>query len=178
MIHYLTYLLTQADRRASASLEGIVREEGITIEQWRILRVLSDGSGWTMGDLAEAALLTLPTLTRVADRMVGQAFIYRATDPADRRKVVIYLSEKGRTVGSRLNGLVLGQQNKLFAALGPQKADQLMSLLQDLNAAVAVANPMTDDDPAAGIGHEKVLPSEPSLRPAAADQLVRSNSLT
>lgn len=178
MIHYLTYLLTQADRQGAAHLDGIVREEGITIEQWRILRVLSDGFGWTMGDLAEAALLTLPTLTRVADRMVGQAFIYRATDPADRRKVVIYLSDKGRAVGSRLHGRVIEQQQKLFAALGREKAEQLMSLLQELNAASDDVAPMRDEENANESDRQGVLASDPMLHPQAAEQLARPDSVS
>ena len=135
MTCYLTYLLAQADRQASAGLDGILREEGVSIEQWRILRVLSDGNGWTMGDLAEAALLTLPTLTRVTDRMVGQAFIYRATDPGDRRKVVIFLSDKGRAVGDKLHGRVVQQQQRLFDVMGADKARQLMALLGELTVA-------------------------------------------
>jgi len=145
MTRYLTYLLAQADRQASAGLDGILREEGVSIEQWRILRVLSDGNGWTMGDLAEAALLTLPTLTRVTDRMVGQAFIYRATDPGDRRKVVIFLSDKGRAVGDKLHGLVVQKQQRLFDALGADKARQLMTLLGELTVAAESLDAVSGD---------------------------------
>jgi len=50
--NYLAYLLAQANRQMSALLERALANEGVQIEHWRILEVLSDELGRSMGELA------------------------------------------------------------------------------------------------------------------------------
>src|SRR5258707_7258055 len=66
---HLAYLLAQANREINRQLDARFRTEGVPVEQWRILKVLSDGEGHSMGELAEAVLLNHPTLTKMVDRM-------------------------------------------------------------------------------------------------------------
>ena len=75
------------------------------VEQWRILKVLSDGNGHSMGELADAVLLNHPTLTKMIDRMVSDALVYRVQDPEDRRKVLMFFSDRGKALCKRLNSL-------------------------------------------------------------------------
>ena len=55
-----------------------------------------------MSDLTQAALLNHPTLTKMIDRMVSDALVYRRPDPKDGRKVLIFISERGRALNERL----------------------------------------------------------------------------
>jgi DNA-binding MarR family transcriptional regulator len=96
---HLAYLLAQANREINRQLETRLRSEGVPVEQWRILKVLSDGNGRSMGDLADAALLNHPTLTKTIDRMVSDSLVYRISDPTDRRKVLIFSSDRGKALG-------------------------------------------------------------------------------
>ena len=50
---HLAYLLAQANREINRQLDARFRKEGVPVEQWRILKVLSDGKGHSMGELAE-----------------------------------------------------------------------------------------------------------------------------
>src|ERR1700741_3213821 len=93
---HLAYLLAQANREINRQLEARLSAEGVPVEQWRILKVLSDGNGRSMGELAERALLNHPTLTKTIDRMVADSLVYRISDPADRRKVLIFISDRGK----------------------------------------------------------------------------------
>ena len=86
---HLAYLLAQANREINRQLELRLSKEGVPVEQWRILKVLSDGNGHSMGELAEAVLLNHPTLTKMIDRMVSDTLVYRVQDPNDRRKVLM-----------------------------------------------------------------------------------------
>ena len=80
------------------------------MEQWRILKVLSDGDGHSMGELADAVLLNHPTLTKMIDRMVSDALVYRVQDPEDRRKVLMFSSDRGKILCKRLNSLAMSQE--------------------------------------------------------------------
>lgn len=129
---HLAYLLAQANREINRQLDARLRAEGVPVEQWRILKVLSDGNGRSMGDLAEAALLNHPTLTKTIDRMVADSLVYRISDPADRRKVLIFCSDRGKELAKRLAPLALGQEAHIAKNYGDKATAQLKRLLETL----------------------------------------------
>jgi DNA-binding MarR family transcriptional regulator len=129
---YLAYLLAQADRQINRQLDGEFRAEGVPVEQWRILKLLAEKNGRSMGDLAQAALLNHPTLTKTIDRMVSLALVYRRADKADGRKVLIFLSERGRAVNQRLNRLANLHQAELIESYGNREAEELKRLIEGL----------------------------------------------
>lgn len=129
---HLAYLLAQANREINRQLDARLRAEGVPVEQWRILKVLSDGNGRSMGELAEAALLNHPTLTKTIDRMVADSLVYRISDPADRRKVLIFCSDRGKALTKRLAPLALGQEAHIAKNYGGKATAQLKRLLEDL----------------------------------------------
>ena len=108
------------------------RKEGVPVEQWRILKVLSDGKGHSMGELAEAVLLNHPTLTKMIDRMVTDALVYRVQDADDRRKVVMFSSDRGKTLTQRLNSLALSQEAHISENYGNKATAELKRLLETL----------------------------------------------
>ncbi|HEX2885954.1 MarR family winged helix-turn-helix transcriptional regulator [Vineibacter terrae] len=129
---HLAYLLAQANREINRQLDARLRSEGVPVEQWRILKVLSDGNGRSMGDLAEAALLNHPTLTKTIDRMVSDSLVYRISDPADRRKVLIFSSDRGKALSRRLNSLALSQEAHIVNSYGGKATMELKRLLETL----------------------------------------------
>lgn len=131
---HLAYLLAQANREINRQLDARLRAEGVPVEQWRILKVLSDGNGRSMGDLAETALLNHPTLTKTIDRMVADSLVYRISDPADRRKVLIFCSDRGKALAQRLAPLALGQEAHIASSYGDKATAQLKRLLESLIA--------------------------------------------
>jgi DNA-binding MarR family transcriptional regulator len=98
----LAHLLSQAERRVTERLSARLEAEGLTLAQWRVLSLLSDGTGHTMTEAAEFAMLPAPTLTKVVDRMVSLNLVYRRPDLRDRRRVLIYSAARGRRLHQRL----------------------------------------------------------------------------
>jgi DNA-binding MarR family transcriptional regulator len=130
--HYIAYLLAQANRQVNGQLDVEFRPEGVPVEQWRILNLLAASNGRSMGELAQAALLNHPTLTKTIDRMISQALVYRRVDPVDRRKILIFISDDGRAVNERLNHLANSHQAGLVDSCGDREAAELKRLLQGL----------------------------------------------
>lgn len=128
----LAHLIAGVNRRLEAEIEDRLRPEGVPIEQFRILRALAAGDGQAMGELAEAVLVDSPTLTKIIDRMVSNALVYRAPEPKDRRKVLIFLSTKGKTLHLRLARLVEAPASDLVGRLDGKEAKTLASLLTQL----------------------------------------------
>jgi DNA-binding MarR family transcriptional regulator len=129
---HLAYLLAQANREINRQLESRLSQEGVPVEQWRILKVLSDGNGHSMGELAEAVLLNHPTLTKMIDRMISDALVYRVQDPTDRRKVLMFISDRGKALCKRLNSLAVSQEKHILENYGNEPTNALKRLLESL----------------------------------------------
>jgi DNA-binding MarR family transcriptional regulator len=132
---HLSYLLSEVERQISRQLAAGLAAEGVSVEQWRILRALSDGRGHSMTDLAEAVLMPHPTLTKAVDRLVDNAVIYRRQDTADRRRVAVYLSDLGRDLVARLDRRAAEHHAEVAAAFGAERTERLMRELEALAAA-------------------------------------------
>ncbi|HMN85517.1 MAG TPA: MarR family transcriptional regulator [Bauldia sp.] len=142
---HLAYLLAQANREINRQLEASLAKEGVAVEQWRILKVLFDGSGRAMSELAEAVLVNHPTLTRIIDRMVSDGTVYRVQDRDDRRKVLMFLSDRGKTLCRRLNELAMSQEAHIAENYGDKSTTELKRLLESLIDAGRA--PLAESDP-------------------------------
>ena len=129
---HLAYLLAQANREINRQLETRLAKEGVPVEQWRILKVLSDGNGHSMGELADAVLLNHPTLTKMIDRMVSDTLVYRVQDPNDRRKVLMFISDRGKVLCKKLNSLAVDQEEHILESYGDKSTSELKRLLESL----------------------------------------------
>ncbi len=129
---HIAYLLAQANRQVHKRLDDEFRQEGVPVEQWRILKLLAERNGRSMGELTSAALLNHPTLTKMIDRMVSDALVYRRPDPEDGRKVLIFISERGRALNERLNRLASQHQAGIVEGYGDRATETLKRLLEEL----------------------------------------------
>lgn len=128
----LVHLISGVNRRLEKAIEARLKPAGVAIERYRVLAALNLAEGRTMGDLAAQVFVDLPTLTKIIDRMVANAEVYRAPDPADRRRVLIFLADKGRQTFATLRDLLQSGETSLTASLNPDDADQLRTLLTAL----------------------------------------------
>jgi DNA-binding MarR family transcriptional regulator len=74
--HDLAYLLSRASHQLTQRLCTILEEEGLTLGQWWVLQLLSDGTRHGMSDAADYAMLPPPSLTKAVDQLV-LAWIHR-----------------------------------------------------------------------------------------------------
>lgn len=123
---YLAHLLVQANRRVNRELSL----EGITLEHWRALKIISDRDGVTMRELSEELMQNFPTLTKIIDKMVQEALVYRRPDEVDRRKVRLYMSDKGSAVLQQQNGRLNEHQTRIEDAYGSEEAQMLKEMLE------------------------------------------------
>ncbi|PRD15390.1 MarR family winged helix-turn-helix transcriptional regulator [Pantoea coffeiphila] len=123
---YLAHLLVQANRRVNRELSL----EGITLEHWRALKIISDHDGVSMRELSEELMQNFPTLTKIIDKMVQEALVYRRPDEVDRRKVRLYMSDKGSAVLQQQNGRLNEHQTRIEDAYGSEEAQMLKEMLE------------------------------------------------
>ena len=107
--------LTVAQRHASQGLARALAEDGVTVDQWRVLRVLADGEGHPMGQLAATLLVPQATLTRLVDSLTDGALVYRRQSEDDGRRVSVHLSRQGQARLVRLDAVVRAHEESLGA---------------------------------------------------------------
>lgn len=92
----LAHVLSQMEARVTRELGKVLAQEQCTVEQWRALALLADGRPHAMSEVAAFALVSAPSLTRLVDRLVADNLAYRQQDPADRRRVLVHITERGQ----------------------------------------------------------------------------------
>jgi DNA-binding MarR family transcriptional regulator len=124
-------VLAQVERRLSRLLEMSLAGAGLTVDQWRVLDLLADGEGHPMSEIAGTIVVPGPTVTKIVDKLVDAAVVYRLVDARDRRRVLALISEDGAALHRRLAPLVERVESEAFGVLGAD-APVLMRLLSRL----------------------------------------------
>ncbi|MEU5697063.1 MarR family transcriptional regulator [Actinosynnema sp. NPDC020468] len=127
----LVDLLTRAQRALVRDLGGVLEEEGVTVDQWRVLRALA-AEERAMGSLAVAVEIPHATLTRLVDGLVDSALLYRTQSEEDRRKVSVHVSDLGRVKLARLEALAVAHERTVAERVGADGVTALADLLRDL----------------------------------------------
>ena len=128
----LPYLLARASHIISAEFYENLRRRGIPVRRWRLLGLLWDSDGMTIGELSEGILVEQSSTTRLVDRAVAEGLVRKRSDSGDRRKVVVTITDKGRDYIAEL----VEEAQRVNAALAedydPRKTAAIMAALRDL----------------------------------------------
>jgi DNA-binding MarR family transcriptional regulator len=98
----LLHLLAHTQHCVTSLVAAALREQQSSIEEWRVLSLLADRAGHSMSEIADYALMPAPTTTKLIDRMVSSNLVHRRVDPTDRRRVLVFLTPRGRNAYRRL----------------------------------------------------------------------------
>ena len=125
-------LIRGVNRRLEQVLEAELKPKGVSLHQYRVLEALTERNGLPMGELATRLFVDGPTLTKIIDKMVESAEVYRGPDPHDRRKVLIFLSRRGAAHFEDVGPLITSIQQEILHRLGKSDAAALTNLLSEL----------------------------------------------
>jgi DNA-binding MarR family transcriptional regulator len=123
----------------------------LSVPQFATLAFLSRNEGACLSDAAEHFGLRLPSMSKMIDGLVVRGLVLRSTNPTDRRRVTLALSESGRDALQ-----VAREATRVFLAerLSNLTASQLAAVVQTMG----VLRPLFDggseaDDKASGQGY-------------------------
>ena len=90
-------------------------EVGVTMSQAKVLYLVQAARDLRMSDLSARLGVSLSTISGVVDRLVDQDLLARRDDPADRRHVVVRITETGSSQLQLFRELNAGQVRALLS---------------------------------------------------------------
>lgn len=92
----LPMLLLRSHQAVMAEFRPILREHGVTEQQWRVLRALTTSPALRISRLAALTLISGPSLTRILKALEERGLVERHAEPADQRAARISITAGGR----------------------------------------------------------------------------------
>ncbi|WP_423227740.1 homoprotocatechuate degradation operon regulator HpaR [Shimia aestuarii] len=129
----LPIALLRAREKVMGPIRNMLADAGVTEQQWRVLRVLMEEGPLDPTSIAERAVLLLPSLTRILQKLEEKGLVTRTRDDNDRRRQVITVTEAGHALIAQNMPASQRQMARLREELGDEKYQGLLALLDDLN---------------------------------------------
>gem|GEM_PF-402718 len=92
----------------------------------------AEGKASRMGDLATATHQSAASMTGVVDRLLEQALVERRLDPADRRSVLVALTDEGARLLERVRADRIQAMEQLLRSLSAEERALLYDILGKL----------------------------------------------
>ena len=126
----IAQLLKDAHRSLSRSLAARITQSGVSIGQWYFLRALWQEDGLTQRELSQRVGMMEPTTVTALNGMEKRGLVERVRNAHDRRKMNIYLTDKGRSLQSQLRPVEDEVSQVAIQGVPPQQRELFMDLLR------------------------------------------------
>jgi DNA-binding MarR family transcriptional regulator len=93
---YPFYLLNRLVSRYNVVIESRLKAIGLDIPYWRVLMILGERQPRSVGQISDAAVINLSTMTRIVQRMVAAGLVKSQPLRADGRVTEVSLTAAGR----------------------------------------------------------------------------------
>src|SRR5215475_4833677 len=98
----LPLLLLQARERVISHFRPILNANGITEQQWRIVRVLLEVPALEPRQIGELCAISSPSMAGVLERMEQAGYVARRRVEHDQRRVLVSLTLKSRALAASM----------------------------------------------------------------------------
>ncbi len=118
--------------KVMAPIREMLKASGITEQQWRVLRILSEFGPQDLTEISGKASLLMPSLSRIIRKLGEDELIIRGTDLEDRRRQTVVIAPAGQQIIN--DNLVLATKiaGDFQRRLGADRFELLLDLLAEL----------------------------------------------
>jgi DNA-binding MarR family transcriptional regulator len=135
---HLFFHFSQILARRTRALNAHLRPYSLDYTRWRVLAVLQEHSGATMGRVSDLTSVDRTTLTRTLGLMETAGLVARRERESDRRSIAISLTAKGRRLFARILPLTLSETDRALTGFSPAEIralrDQLKRMAENLRS--------------------------------------------
>jgi DNA-binding MarR family transcriptional regulator len=127
--YFMHAIITRNNRNIGEALKAL-KPLKLTPAIWRILALLQERDGVTIGELADRSLIERTLLSRVLQGLERRGLIRRELDSADKRRSVIFIEPKGVELFQRILPIGRRQIERGIRGLSAKELKQFMALLR------------------------------------------------
>jgi DNA-binding MarR family transcriptional regulator len=130
---FVPYRLSVLANTVSAALSGAyARRFGLTVPEWRVIAVLARAPGLSAAEVAARTAMDKVAVSRAVASLASGGRVRRTQATRDRRRSVLTLTTRGRSVYRRIVPLALAYEQRLLEALSADEQAQFGELLARL----------------------------------------------
>ncbi|HEU0074798.1 MAG TPA: MarR family winged helix-turn-helix transcriptional regulator [Dehalococcoidia bacterium] len=135
----LRLLLSRAARSATLYFKDRAAEQDLSVVQAQALIEIDQEPGISLGGLAASLSKDLASTSILIDRMTTLGLVRRDTDPRDRRRNQLYVTQQAQPTVSHLKDAREDINHLVLDLLGAQQATHLATLLSNFLDALATS---------------------------------------
>ena len=109
-----------------------LRENGLSSQQWRVIRALNEEQGLDITELANRCFLLMPSLSRIIQNLEKRELVSRNQSSLDNRKSVISITEPGKKLFQKIAPKSVDRYDLITEKFGYGKLELLYELLDEL----------------------------------------------
>jgi len=137
----LPLLLLQARERVLAHFRPMLNANGVTEQQWRIVRVLYERPSLEPREIVELCRISSPSMAGVLARMEELGLVVRRRLPHDQRRLRVSLTPRARAMAARMAPLIDATYRRIERQIGAEFSARLQQALDQLLATLAARAP-------------------------------------
>ncbi len=130
---YLPYQVSLLAGAIRGTLRTEIEEKfSLSIAEWRVMNTVGAFSPLTTKTISDHTTTGKAEVSRAITRLVAEGILIRVVDPRDKRKVLLWFSDKGLELHRRLVDFAIAWEVQWTAGLSDEEAEQTSRLLSRL----------------------------------------------
>ncbi|CAI8177505.1 MAG: homoprotocatechuate degradation operon regulator HpaR [Planktomarina sp.] len=128
----LPIALIRSREKVMGPIRDMLKTSGITEQQWRVLRVLSETGPQDLTQISDKASLLLPSLSRIIRKLLDGGLVVSSINSRDRRRQTVVITPEGQKIIDDNLPQATKIAEELQHHLGTERYEQLLDLLAAL----------------------------------------------
>lgn len=128
------YQIEQAIKTYRMYAQKKIKENGlkITIDQWLVLKSLKENPSLRQAEIAEKVFKDTASITRILDLLVNYGYVERETNPNDRRKFNLNITQLGDKILESTYKIVLENRKKGLKGISKKNIETMNETLKKI----------------------------------------------
>ncbi|MDP6592680.1 MAG: MarR family transcriptional regulator [Candidatus Marinimicrobia bacterium] len=123
------FLVYRTARGMKKMLDSELNKYSVSSSQYTVLNTLMEDDGLSLSEIGKRVSIDKPAVTGIADRMEKDGLVERRRTSQDRRVIQLFMTEKGRALAEKTEGIATQIDQKLVNVLTPAEVSQFRHML-------------------------------------------------
>ena len=137
-----TYVIKQLELALRPYIDGACAAAGMTTAQYTALTVLDRRPGITSSELARRSFVRAQTMAQTMDPMLEEGLVRREQDPQHARRLLLFLTDKGRAAMAEAEPRVRELEKLLMSDFTEEEGEAFADYLRRARRTLEAGHPV------------------------------------